>query len=124
MLLVILAAQNAAQPGPFLLGALFWLGPVLGFGLCMARAQQRYLQLYRTVRGGDLRLPGESTEHLQNWPSGWLRLSWKLYNVIWEPQSNPELEAARRRVVRYWRLAVLWGVIGVVLPIAFSLALN
>lgn len=111
-------------------GSLFWLGALLWVGSCMAlgirtvRAQRAYVRLYRERHRIDLPLTDEVADRYlcQPWRyyvEGW-GLAWRRLKILWERQTDPELEAARRRAVGLWRVTIAVAWLGALLPILFS----
>jgi hypothetical protein len=44
----------------------------------------------------------------------------RLWDIVWEEQSDPELEAARQRVVVQWNVTAGVVFFGGILPVLFS----
>lgn len=115
-------AEKAANAGNlFLLGMVLYAVPFLSAAAWMILAQIRYVGLYREVHGDVVPLPRDSTRRYLGDPQRWFRespsLSWRLWRIIWEPQDDPALESARRRVVRRWWLLVTFMVVGFPIPL-------
>ena len=103
---------------------LFWLGSMLalalfmGFGMWVARMQEKYLRLYRTITGIDL-IPtaDQYMRQPQRWPIESFSMSIRVIAAISTPQSHPELERLRRQTVHRWRILLIVLVISATIPI-------
>lgn len=106
---------------------LFWLGALIYCALCVAavvwfaQADLAYIKLYRTVRGVDLVPPrGRYLKEPWRWPAESIAFSLRGFRTFWQRQPEPELEAARRRLVHRWWLIVVVTVLGTPIPLVFS----
>ena len=55
-----------------------------------------------------------------DWPVSDLRMVKRLWDIYWEPQSDPNLENARLEVVRRWKWAIAAIFGGSLIPILAS----
>lgn len=84
----------------FLVGGALWLVPSLILGVWMTRAQRRYIDQYRSVNGVNRVPSADDSWTVMSDP--FVGKRW--WDIVWEKQSVPELEHARREVV--WRFKV------------------
>lgn len=100
----------------FYVGGVLWLGPVLGFGFWMTRAQRRYIDRYRAIRGADrVPAPDDPWSVLDD---PFVGKRW--WDIVWEEQSDSELEQARQEVVCRFRICVGYVFGGVLIPFLLS----
>jgi hypothetical protein len=84
--------------------------PISAVAYWASRAQVDYLRRYREVHGLDFPIAGEEIS-----PSEGIKASIsnaKRSHLLWEPQPEAEIEAARRRAVRRYYVgiaALIWG---------------
>jgi hypothetical protein len=105
--------RTDGPPLLFIVGVLLWFVPVSAAGLWMIRAQAEYIRLYRAKRDPALPAP----ERLAVSPLASFSLSSRYWKIVWEPQTDPELERLRGQVIRRWWLAIVLGVGGWVLTL-------
>lgn len=101
----------------FLLGLALWFVAAAIPGFSFRAAQLRYVRLVRAHGRRDVGIPGEDGV---DWLAIGPGMSWRLWTIVWEEQADPELEAARLRVVARWKACVIVAFGGGLLPIIFS----
>lgn len=99
----------------FLLGLVLYAVLFLGTAMWMTQAQQIYLRLYQ--ERGQERVP-MLTENTDPWQfaANPFRLTWRSVRIVWTRQQDPELEQARRHVVRRLWLTVAVMFLGLAIP--------
>ena len=98
-----------------LLVALLWGGIFMGATTWMTRAQRDYLRRYRAAHGlapDDLPLSEEMAGPLLRGPGAVVRVTWRKMTAFWERQADPEVEQARREVIRRMRVTLACGLGG------------
>ena len=84
----------------------------------MTRAQRRYIDHYRSVNGTD-RVPSPD--------DSWAVMSdpfvgKRWWDIVWEEQSDPDLEWARQQVVRRFKICIAFVVLGAFIPLLLTSA--
>lgn len=89
----------------------------LAAGIWLVRGQLRYIRLFSSMNGEKLPLPQGYLRRPYRSLEAQNRGSWDLFKLIWQRQTQSELEAMRRQVVRrFWlTMAAVW--LGVLIPL-------
>jgi hypothetical protein len=113
MLIVIAATASGRGSVLFLIGVLFWVGPILGFTVTVMRALQRYLKHYLARRNLPAPLSAEARWQAQ---MELLRVFGKAsphkgrtYN---QPKHAIEMDHERHVARRFALLIIIWTFIG------------
>ena len=101
----------------FAVGIAIWVGAFVAAGLSMVRAEMAYFHLYRAVKHDDFRLPNEMGPWGVFRPD---RSTDELWKMVRERQAEPALEAARRRLIRRWKLTLAVLFVGPLIFIPLS----
>lgn len=115
------ASVGDTNVGLFLLGGAIWFALCFAAGIRMVHFQTVYLRLYGQIEQPNFPVtPEELTGRLGLPPS----LIWRLWRLVWERQSNPTLEAARRRGVRWYWITAAVVMLGGAIPLAVLMVGN
>lgn len=119
----LMASSPTVNYWPFI-GALLWLVPPLVMAVRMTREQMKYVRLYHERADPSVPTPEQMFQsyNLQPWrvPFEGVPNSLRLLHIFRTRQTDPELERARRRILRLWWFAMAWGTVGMAFPIIFS----
>ncbi len=117
------AASSASSDSPLLIVGMFmWAGFSMAAFLYYLSAAQRYGERYLVVHGrtalGEYELPDFGNPR---WQLVVIAASWRRWKTLWVPQSDPDLESARRLALGRLHLAIAVAVLGLAIPISLSL---
>jgi hypothetical protein len=120
------AARSDGTCGGFIwIGLVLWFVPSLIAGWQLARANAEFMQLYRELVDPGLptydELAARATMNPWIWWSKGLSVSWQMRVAQRQPGATPALESARRRVLRWRRMAVTVVFAGVLIPFVICL---
>ena len=104
-----------------------YMAVFLGAGIWMMMAQVAYVSLYKSIVGDTdvdalQRMRLQDPLNIGSVASGWRRQSTSSWRIVWRHLDDPELEQARRKVVRRWWLTL--GVMLVGFPVTLIAAVH
>ncbi len=118
---LVTSSSNSDSP-LLIVGMFLWAGLSMAAFLYYLCAAQRYGERYLVVHGrtalGEDELPDFNNPR---WHFVVIAGSWRRLKTLWEPQTDPDLESARRLALSRLHLAIAVVVLGLAIPIGLSL---
>ena len=113
----MVSEARAGSDWAFLVGALVWVVPFAVSGFYWLQSRERYGRLYRRkTKDPAVPLPEELNALVYERPWEAMRIGLSARKELYAPQSDPELEAARRHVRRGQRCTVVIMCVGALAP--------